>query len=185
MSRDLTADVLAETVAEVKRLALFAEIETAGDTVRLWSGIGDATLGGNLFVGVGTFGGISTPEETTDFKAAGIVFTLSGIPSALISIAINDIRQGLPAKCWIAFLEADGSLIADPVLLFEGTAAVPTTDEQAETCTIALSAESWASTLRRPRSTRYTQGDQETRDPTDKGFAYVPTLQDKKIVWGS
>lgn len=185
MSRELTPAAEAEATAEVKRVAVFAEIETAGDTVRLWSGLGDATLDGNIFVGVGTFGGISAPEETTDFKSTGIVFTLSGVPSALIAVAINDIKQGLPAKCWLAFLEADGTLIADPVLIFEGYAAVPTTDEQAETCTIALSAESWASTLRRPRSTRYTQGDQATRDATDKGFAYVPTLQDRKIVWGS
>lgn len=184
MSRSITSGVATEIAADVKRPILIAEILTAGAPVRLWSGVGDLAFGGNTYVGVGTFGGMSTPEESLETKATGIIFTLSGIPPALLATAIGDVRQGLKARCWLGFVDAAGAVIADPTLTFEGYTAVPTTDDDAETCSISLSCESYMATLNRARSTRYTAEDQKTRDPSDKGFDFIPSLQDRVIPWG-
>lgn len=184
MSRGLTPAVEAAAAAEVKSPIIIAEILTAGAPVRAWSGVGDLSFGGNTYVGVGTFGGISSPEETLETKSTGLIFTLSGVPSALLATAIADIRQGLAARCWLGFLDAAGAVIADPTMSFEGYTAVPSTEDDAETCTISISCENYTATLGRARPTRYTQEDQETRDPTDKGFGYIPTLQDRVIPWG-
>lgn len=184
MPRILTTAVAAATLAAFKRPCLLAEIVVDSGTVRLWSGIGDLTYAGNVYGGVGTFGSVSAPEETTDLKASNVVFTLSGVPGALLASGVSSLRQGLPARLWAGFLDDAGALIADPVLWFEGTAAVPSTSDDGETCTLSISAESLMATLKRPRVTRLTPEDQKNRAPGDKGFDAVAALQDRVIGWG-
>ena len=185
MSRVLTPAMAAQIAARVKWPVTLVEIETASTPVRVWTGVGDLVWSGKTFVGLGTFGGFQAAEETVDLRATGEVYTLSGVEPATIAAAVGDVRPHLPCRRWLGFLDAGGALIADPILLFEGWAAVPTTDEKPpETVTIALSAENLLATLKRPRETRYTPEDQRTRNATDKGFDYVAALQDRTIAWG-
>jgi len=57
-------------------------------------------------------------------------------------------------------------------------------DEGAETSTIALSVESKLIDLERGRVFRYTDANQKSRYPDDKGFEFVEDLQDKRFSWG-
>lgn len=184
MSRGITADMQAFAEAVSKRPILLVEIETNAGAVRAWSGIGTILWAGKEFIGVGAFGGVSAPEETTDLKATGATYTLSGVPTSLISSVAVDMRQGLPARSWLGGLTEDGQIIADPIVWDEATVAVPATDDGAETCTIIVSTESLMATLRRPRTIRMTPEDQKIRDATDTGFRYVADLQDRVIVLG-
>lgn len=184
MPRTLTTEMAAQIAARVKYPIVLVEIETAGASVRVWSGAGDLEWDAKIFTGVGTFGAVQAAEETLDLRAAGDVYTLSGVDPALLSASIGDLRQNLPCRRWLGFLDAAGALIADPILMFEGTAAVPTTDDSGETLTIAISSENLLNTLKRARETRYTPEDQATRAAGDKGFDYVAALQDRVIAWG-
>lgn len=182
MSRGITADMQAFAEAVSKRPILFVEIETNAGAVRAHSQIGTIEWDGKEWIGVGAFGGISAPEETTDLKATGATYTLNGVPTALIASVANDMRQGLPARSWLGGLTEQGQIIADPIVWDEATVAVPGTADGAETCTIVVSTESLMATLRRPRTIRMTPEDQKTRDSTDTGFRYVASLQDRTIV---
>jgi hypothetical protein len=57
-------------------------------------------------------------------------------------------------------------------------------DEQAETATVSISYEGRLIDLERPRARRYTHDDQQIDFPGDRGFEYVPTLQEWNGVWG-
>ncbi|MCZ8310954.1 MAG: hypothetical protein O9320_08870 [Magnetospirillum sp.] len=172
--------------AAAKRPVLLAEIETATGFLRVWTGLGDLTFDGDTYAGVGALASVSAPEETTDLKSTGLVFSMTGIPTSLLEQSVNAVRQNLPARLWLGFLDmGTGALIADPVLVFEGTCGVPSTEETGETCTIALSAENIMASLKRPREIRYTPEDQANRADGDKGFDYNALLQDKSIDWGS
>lgn len=184
MSRVLTTAMAAQIAASAKFPVALVEIETASTPVRVWTGVGDLVWSGKTFKGLGVFGGFQAAEETIDLRATGEVYTLSGVDPATIAASVGDVRPHLPCRRWLGFLDASGALLADPILLFEGWAAVPTTSEQPETVTIALSAENLLATLKRARETRYTPEDQRTRDATDKGFDYVAALQDRTIAWG-
>jgi hypothetical protein len=171
--------------AATKAPCLLVEIETATQWLRVWSGLGDLAYDSNIYVGVGALGSVSAPEETTDLKSTGVVFTMTGIQPALLEQSISAIRHNLPARLRFGCSDLEtGLLIADPVLLFEGTCAVPSTDENGETCTISLSAENIMASLNRAREIRYTPEDQANRDDGDKGFGFAALLQDKSIVWG-
>lgn len=185
MARDLTTALSDAVQASTVRPILLAKIATTGGDVRAWSGVGDLTFNSEVYSGTGTFGGVSPTQETADLQANGTTFSLSGVPSSMISIALGQIRQGMNAQLWFGALDlTTGALIADPYELFTGFTDVPSIEESAETCIISITAENRLIDLERARSRRYTKEDQEIDYPGDLGFDFVPALQDKEIIWG-
>jgi hypothetical protein len=186
MSRNLTAGMAAAVVAPVTRPILLAKISTSGAPVLAWSGIGEVIFNGDTYLGVGNLGGVSQVEETEDVKAVGMTFQLSGIPSALIALALGDIRQGLKAYLYFGLLNVTtGALITDPYLLFSGLTDTVFIDENTETSTISITCENRMIDLLRARERRYTPEDQKTIDPTDLGFDFVAGLQDAVAPFGN
>jgi hypothetical protein len=184
MSRTLSAAVETASRADTVFPAFLAAVETSSGFLRMWTGYGDLAWGGNTYTGAGDLLGVSPIQETDDLAATGLRFSLSGVPASLISVAINNARQGLSAKLWLACLDASGAVIGDPILMFSGLTDVPEIEEGGETCTLTMTAESRLIDLDRARVRRYTAEDQKAVHPTDKGFDYVPSLQDKEIVFG-
>jgi len=185
MSRGITAALETATLASVVYPAFFVELETSAGTTRVWSGIGDLIWSGNTYTGIGTLGSISEIEETADFKSTGITLTLSGIPSALLSLTLNSMQQGRTASVYLAAFNASNVLIADPFLIFQGLTDVPTMEDGGETATVSITVESLEVDWARNRIRRYTPEDQKLIDPTDRGFEYVAQLQDAKFIWGA
>jgi len=184
VSRTLTPAILAEISAAVIRPALLLALDTTGGYVYFWTGLGNLVWDGDTYVGAGELAGISEIRESTDLEAAGLSFHLSGVPSALVAVALGSIRQGLAAELRLAFLDASLAVIANPILLWEGFTDVPEISEDGQTATISISSEHRLVDLERPRSRRYTDQDQKIDAPTDLGFEFVPGLQDKQILWG-
>lgn len=185
MSRDLTAAVQTAVDAVTVRPAFFVFLDLASGPVRVWSGIGDYTLGGEVFSGVGTLGSISPIEEGKSVSARGISMSLSGIPSEIVSLALSEPYRNRPVAIWLVLFEADGStLIADEVQIFSGRIDTMTLADSGETSTIALSAESRLIDLERPRELRFTDQEQKRLFPGDRGLEYVAGLQGKDIPWG-
>lgn len=183
--RTLTAAVKSEVDKILVRPALFVEILLDGGPIRLWSGIGNFILGGNVYNGVGHFGGIDRVQETAgDVRATGVAMTLSGIPSNLISDALTEHFQGRSTTIWLAFFDANDVLIADEIKVFSGKADYPVIEEGGDTAKITVFAESRLVDMERPRIRRYTDEDQKELFPGDRGLEFVAGLQNKEIVWG-
>lgn len=185
MSRDASAAYLAALQAQVTRPAIFFEglFGTSG-TLRLWSGLGPVTWNSASWTGAGTLLGVSEVDEPTDVVAAGFSVSLSGIPTDLVSMVINDVQQGDQGRIWIGLLDASGAIIVDPVLLASGRMDVPTITDDIDTCTIEVSYEGRLIDLQRAREWRYTHESQQQIYAGDRGFEYVASLQDKEIIWG-
>jgi hypothetical protein len=185
MGRSITSGFRTEATAGYCRPIFFFEGVFANGTVRLWSGFGDFSWNSQTWAGAGDFAGFSAIQETTDVRAVGVEFSLSGVPSTLVEIALAECRTGNAMKLWVGFLStADGSLVADPYLTFLGRMDVPTIQEGADAATVVITAENRLVDLERSRERRYTLEDQKIDYPTDTGLRYVPSLQDQSIVWG-
>lgn len=185
MARDLTAGMDSAVTADAVMPIIIAEIQTASGYVRVWNGVGDLPWNSQTWQGVGTFGGVSPVQETTELQATGVNFQLSGIPPALISTALADIRWGKSASVWVGALNlSTRAVVPDPHLMFSGLTDVPAIEEGADTATISISAESRLIDLDRPRIRRYTHEDQQLIDATDLGFEYVPYFQAAEVTWG-
>jgi hypothetical protein len=183
MARDLTAGVITQLQAASVEVGVLFEGEFASGWVRLWSGVGTLSWDGKSWSGVGTLLGISGIDETNEIRASGLTVSLSGVPSDLLSAALGDARSGKTGRVYLAFFSG-GSIVADPILQFEGRLDVPAIEDGPETATISISYESELIDLERARERRYTPEDQAIDFPGDLGFDYVAALQDAQITWG-
>ena len=122
--------------------------------------------------------------ESAEVQANNLTITLSGIPSSLISSALNETYQGRSCKVHLGVLNDSGAVVSDPYLLFSGRMDLMNIDDGGQTCTISVSAESRLIDLDRTRERRYTSEDQKIDFPNDKGLEFIADLQDKEIIWG-
>lgn len=184
MSRDLTsaykAAITAGTVTPV--VLVTAEFDT--ETLRFWNGTGPFTYAGDTYTGAGNLLKISEITETTNTEARGANFELSGIPSSLISVALQEDYQERQVTQVFAPLDSSGNVIADPFTFFSGKADVMDIEEGGKTATIKLSAESDLIILQRVNERRRTPEDQGITYPGDTFFDQVASLQSKDFVWG-
>ena len=166
MARALTAAMIAALNEGTVKPILIVKIGTSGADVNVWTGIGDLTFQSEIYSGVGNFGGVSPVNETSDLRAAGLNFSLSGISSSMISTALANIRYGRPAILWFGLFDiTSGALVADPYKLFTGFTDVPSIDEGPDVSVITISAENRLIALDRARARRYTPEDQNIDYP--------------------
>ena len=57
-------------------------------------------------------------------------------------------------------------------------------EESGDTCVVSVTAENVLIKLERPIVRRFTNEDQKSRFPNDRGLEFVAALQDKDILWG-
>ena len=187
MARNLHSDFGTAIQADEVHPIQLVKVNTTGGDVLMWTGIGDLVYDGDTYIGTGTLASVSQISERTDLSANGVSFTLSGIPSSLISTALGQIQQGRLCQVWMGLLNTStGALVSNPYELFAGFSDVTVITEQAETSTISIQAENRLVDLERPRIRRYTDEDQksDTANASDIGFEFIPSLQDKVITFG-
>jgi hypothetical protein len=184
MTRELSTEMLSAITAGTIAPVLIAKIGTASGDINTWTGIGDLIFNAETYSGIGNFGGISTIQESSQLQATGVTFSLSGVPSSLISSVLGEMRYGKTAILWMGLIDLSTGLLVDsPIQVFSGLTDTATIDENIDTPVISINAESRLIDLERPRTRRYTTEDQQIDYPNDLGFEYVPSLQDISIVW--
>jgi len=184
MSRDLTAAFKSEITSGLTRpFMLFQALFDSG-AIRFWNGLGDLVYDGDTYTGAGQLLGLSPIDESLKVESRGISLKLSGVPSALISIALAEHYQDRAITVDIGFFDSAGAIVVDPFRFFSGKADVMEIQDGGDTATISLSAESDIIILQRVNERRRTDEDQKLESATDTFFSGVTSLQNKQIVWG-
>jgi len=179
MSRTVPAAILTALAQETVEPFYAVEMNFDAGAVRLWTGYGDRTIGGQTYTGSGNLLNISGIEEAADLSAKGITLSLSGIDTSIVSLALQEPYQGRTAR--VLFGVAG---VSDYVEVFRGIMDVMTIQEDGSTATIELTVESKLVTLQRPNVRRYTSESHKLRYPSDTFFDFVEQLQDKEVAWG-
>lgn len=185
MTRDLSATNEAAAQADTIAPVLFLDLGFDSGAVRVHSWLGNITWGGNTYTGVGMLGQVNTIEEDSELARTPLSLTLSGIPTSMISVLLNDHYQGRTATLYLGYLGTDTlQLVDDPFILYRGRMDTPEID-QGETLTITLSVESRFAAWDRPQVRRYNNADQQSRYPGDLGLGFVEQSTEKQIAWGT
>lgn len=179
MARTVPASILSALANP--EVSPFYAVELLFDTapIRLWTGLGDRSIGGNTYLGAGNLLGISGLQEIGDLSAKSATITLSGVDSAIVSVALSEAYQRRVCRIYFG---VTGS--SDVVEVFSGYMNVMSIEDSGETSTISLSVESKLVELGRARVRRYTHESHQSRHANDTFFSYVADLQDKQVVWG-
>ncbi len=186
--RNLSAGFIAELTADNCRPFFLFEIETASSTLRYSSLKYDITHFGETWLGNGFLKKVDDTKESKDLGADGVKIELTGEPSALISVALSDVRQNKPATIYLGFLDSSLAVIADPFELYKGIVDKVTIIDQPDKSTIQIDLENSLIILEKAAGLRYNhetqQGMQEGVFAGDLGFEYVEQLEDWSGYWG-
>lgn len=183
MARDLPTSFAAAAAAASISPVFLVELQWPTGTVRAWNGYGDIAFGGNTYTGTGHLGTLSPIKESRDGAANGVQLRLSGIPSALVALALANDTQGRPAKIYFGLLNASAGFTVDPYLIFDGVIDICPIEDDGTTATITINLEKELIDSR-ARGRRYTDEDLQIEYPGDLGLEYVAGLQNKEITWG-
>jgi len=177
--------------------AFFVVLEFENETLYLFSGIGTITPTGPAYsalstfpygqtwTGLGWLGKLSAVPQTTKVQAQSVTLALSGIPSGLVSEAINQIRITGTATIFLGFFNSSGVVIPDPRQLFSGSLDVPTLDDSGQTSTISITAENPLLTLNEAPNRQFDDMDQQIYFPGDLGMSFVNSLGNLALFWPS
>lgn len=179
MSRTVPSVILAALSQSEVQPFYAVEFLLDSGPIRFWTGYGDRTIQTNVYNGTGNLMSIGGLEEVSDMSAKSANITINGIPSELISLALQEPYQN--RACRILFGVVNES---DVVEVFSGTMDKMTIQDSGDSSTIDLSVESKWVRLDRANIRRYTSESQKSRHSTDTFFDYVAELQDKEVVWG-
>lgn len=206
MSRDLSSAISSSLEDGVVYPFFAVDLEfDSPNTLRLWTGYGTLVYEGVSYFGTGELLGISSVEETVEMAAKGATLTLSGVPSEVISLALQEPYQGRVCKINFGMFATDNLLQEDAtsyILLqdgakialesqqtsltevFTGYMNQMNIEEGPDTSTIQLTVENKLVDLERPRVARYTSAYQKDKFNGDLGLDFVESLQDQKLTWG-
>ena len=185
MARTLSPQIAADIQKGVLKTFIAVELHFSDtNIIRAWNGVGTIPINGNDYVGVGQFGSIGPVKETTDLKAEGMTFTLSGLPNTAISNALRQDYQRRPCSVYFGTLNERRQIVGDAYKIFGGLTDRMFIKRTGDTAAIAVRVESRLSDFQTPRETIYSDVDQQNRFPGDRGFEYIPSLQDREILWG-
>ena len=121
-------------------------------------------------------------EEGRETQSYTLNMRLSGVDDDNLAIALGEKYQGRDCRVWRGFLDDQHCLIDAPQLAFRGRMDTQTVDF--ESGVIDLSVISRFSDWNRSRVRRFTNEDQQTEYPGDKGLEFVSQMVEKQIVWG-
>ena len=152
--------------------------------VRAWTGYGDITISSNTFKGLGDLISISNMQQGGNLTADGITLSLSGIPTNLLTAALEEEYQGRDVTIYFGCLDDDGSLTTTPYELFYGKTDQMNIIQGSEVVTINATVESSLIDFERNKLIRYTDEAQRSLYSTDTSLRYVAGLQNKEILWG-
>lgn len=205
MSRDLPEDFVSGLQQPVVRPFFAVEIDFSSGPLYVWSGLGNLTYEGKLYLGAGQLLNLSSIEETTEIEAKGANITMSGIPSSFLSLALTEPYQGRECRIYFGLFidnleittQGEVTITTENLVslsteseskffieIFSGELDQMNISENADTATISVSAENVLIRLERPTVRRFTNEDQKSRYPNDRGLEFVASLQDKEIFWG-
>lgn len=213
MPRLMTDAMAAALEADILYPVYFFEIESTGNTLRLWTGKPGQTYAwnGHDWLGIGWLLGFSEVEESAELKSVSMTVGMPAEPE-VISVALNHLRRNKRCTLYEGYLtpgwalgndaapdgpyvlgddapafeigEPAGLLVEDPIEVFRGLLDIVETDIDTAQPKLSIRYSSPLADFERARERRATHEDQQIDHPGDRFYEYTGALSDSVIDWG-
>lgn len=175
--RTMTTAAAAALAAPQVTVALLVDMAFS-PALRLASSPVSIVWGGNTYLGAGSLGALDVVRDTSG-DAQALQFTLSGVPSENLSLALSQTARGRACTIRLAILNAGTHVVEDAVLIGNLVLDQLTINGP----TIGVSALPMARIFSRPKPLRYTDGDQQTISAGDRALEYLVSQSTHRDVW--
>lgn len=166
------------------RPVYLVDIDLPSGPFRANSSDKNLTVGGFLYYGVGNLGKISDTGESVGTTAQQVKLTLTHVPQSMVADVVAENTRNRSVTISLCLFQPDHTLVAQPFVIFKGNIDTLTM-EIAQAVNIQVAATSRLIKWARSPNGRYTNEDQQSKFPGDKGFQFVNQLTTLKLQWGS
>lgn len=195
MARVLTAGMQTAVAAESHAVVHLIELQFAGGTVRYCTATQDitTTVPAATWVAIGGALEISVVEEGIDLSGQAVEVTFSGVDQAVITLLLGDKYLGRRCKIYWAHVdEAAGTVVADPLLVFNGLMNGPfriqeqrdERGEQTGSVKITTRFSDPFGALEQGRGIRTNVESHQSFFSGDSFFAFAPVMVERRLHWG-
>lgn len=184
MSRGIPAGMkTAMIAARVPKMIGMVRLDFDSGSLCWNSSFNNITYGGKVYIGSGNLGSISQTSESAGVKSSGLTVGVTGVVPAVVAALLSEPYLNRPAYVYLAVLDDTEAFNALKVsLLFQGKID-SISGTQGKVPSFSIDLRSRLADWERIRDLKYTDADQQTLYPGDKGFEFIPHLQSKKITW--
>jgi len=176
---------ITDVLTEDHQFIFFAvKCEFDTETLRVWSGDGDLSVGGENYLGVGTLLQVSPVEDNLELTSTGVSVSLAGMDATVLNLALTENYQNRFITIFLGFLSGGTDVSIGTMTIFKGRVQSMTINDDPNGSTIILDAENRLIDLERPSNLRYTKESQKFISSSDTCFNRVQSLADKEIIWG-
>lgn len=179
--RTINAGALAVLAGGAAPIALFVEM-LLSSPLRLNTSSMTIAWNGYDWLGAGNLGSIEEVQDTLA-EQRGLRFTISGVPTAMLSVALQEAVRNKPCTVYLCVLNETTHAVEDVVQAWAGTLDQMPITQSGETCTIGVVAEHAGATFARPKPLRYTDADQQRLYPGDTSLRFVTSQANHQDVW--
>ena len=181
MVRAVSGPAAAVLSGPVVPFALLIEMQLTS-TVRLNTSAVTINYGGFDWLATGALGAV---EEVADGMGefAPLKFTLSGVPSDVLAIALAEPVRNKACSLWLAVLDPDTHAVLDAPLIWTGTLDTMSVQQEGATSVVSVTAEHAGAGYARVKPLRYTDADQQRLYPGDTSLRFVVSQSQHQDVW--
>lgn len=182
----LPQTVAAALAGQTIRGALLAKFEFASATERMWQGNHVLTAGGHQWKPGGKYVSVDGLSSRADMAAEPLVFKLSGVDAALVTLAKNsaDEVKGRPCTVYAQFFDEDWQTLDSPLALRSGVMDQMSYEAIGpDQRVITLTAEGIFAARGAAPFAFYTDRDQQARFPGDLGLEAIGSMLNRTVTW--
>lgn len=179
--RTINAGALAVLAGAAAPVVMFVDMQLSSP-LRLNTSNVTINWNGYDWTGTGTLGSIEEIDDTPA-EQKSIRFSLSGVPTALLSVALQEAVRNKACTMYLAILDPTTQSVVDVVQAWAGTLDQMPITQTGDTCTISAVAEHAGATFSRPKPLRYTDADQQKLYTGDTSLRFVTSQANHQDTW--
>jgi len=180
--RSLTTSASAALSAPVITTAVLVEMMFS-TPVRLNNTPFTINHAGADWLGAGALGSVEPLREAAGGEVVGVEFTLSGVPTENLALALAESPRGKACRVYLAVLDSVSGAVLDAPLIFPGVLDTMAIREEGQQGVIAVTAMHLGKHLQRVKSIRYSDADQRRLYPGDSSMRFVVSQSQHQDVW--
>ena len=183
MSWFTDANCEAASLLEHAQKSYAVDFDFPSGHVRLHTGLGDLTLDGNIYTGVGTLGAIETISERAQLTSERWTYSLSGVDPSVIPESEIDACFGRSVTEYEVYINPDTFAVIGKEINREGRMG-RVRRKDGDSPIISVSCENRLVILEQADGWRYTDEHQQQFFAGDTGCDQVKYLETIDVLWG-
>lgn len=164
-------------------MAMLVRMDLESGTLYLTTASVDLEHDGATWIGGRQLGVEDISDQGGELQA--LRFTLSGVPSEMLALALAEPIQGRPVSVRLVLLNPDTFAIGADLPLWRGTLDQMPVRHGGAQSVITVTAEHRGIQFARPKPSRYTDAEQRRLHPGDRALEYLVSQSQHQDIWPS